>query len=96
MVNLSHQFRDRKVKKSYVAVLNGIPAELAEAAISSESAHGLGVDVNPNSSAKWQLIDHPLDDKSAVTIWRSLKYAKSLKAKENYVTSVELKPKSGR
>jgi 23S rRNA-/tRNA-specific pseudouridylate synthase len=96
MVHLSHQFRDRKVKKTYVAVVNGIPPEPMETAISSEAAHDLGVDVDPNSSDEWQLIDHPLDEKSAVTIWKSLKYAKSLKANENHFTLVELKPKSGR
>jgi 23S rRNA-/tRNA-specific pseudouridylate synthase len=96
MIDLSRQFRDRIVKKTYVAVVNGIPLDPGETAISSEGAYDLGVDVDPGSKDMWQLIDHPLDEKSAVTIWRSLKYAKSLKANENYVTLVELKPKSGR
>jgi tRNA pseudouridine65 synthase/23S rRNA pseudouridine1911/1915/1917 synthase len=96
MVDLSRQFRDRIIKKTYVAVVNGIPFEPVETAISSEGAYDLGVDVDPGSKDTWQLIDHPLDEKSATTIWRSLKYAKSLKANENYVTLVELKPKSGR
>lgn len=96
MVHLSLQFRDRKVKKTYVAAVNGIPPEPKETAISSIGAYELGVDVDPNSSDKWQLIDHPLDEKSAVTIWRALRYSKSLKANENYLTLVELKPKTGR
>lgn len=96
MVHLSLQFRDRKVKKTYSAVVNGIPPEPKESVISSISAHELGVDVDPNSSDKWQLIDEPLDEKSAVTIWRALRYSKSLKANQNYLTLVELKPKTGR
>lgn len=96
MVHLSHQFRDRKVKKTYVAVVNGIPDEPQETSISSLEAYAMGVDVDPSSKDQWQLIDYPLDEKSAVTIWRSLKYAKSLKAKQNYCTLVELKPKTGR
>ena len=96
MVHLSQQFQDRKIKKTYVAVVNGIPPEPLENAISSETAYHLGVDVDATSKTIWQHIDHALDEKSAVTIWRPLKYAKSLKANENYLTLVELKPKSGR
>lgn len=96
MVNLSTQFRDRTVKKTYTAVVNGIPLEPKETAITSRAAHAMGVDVDPNGKEDWQLIDHPLDEKHAVTIWRSLQYAKSLKAVDNYVTLVELKPKTGR
>ena len=96
MVNLSIQFRDRKVKKTYIAVVNGIPPEPVEHKISSQVAYDLGVDVNPASEIEWQLIDHALEDQSAVTIWRALRYAKSLKATEDYLTLVELKPKTGR
>ena len=64
--------------------------------ISAEAAYDLGVDVVPNNDDQWQIIDHALDEKSAVTIWRSVRYAKSLKANEKYVTLVELKPKTGR
>jgi 23S rRNA-/tRNA-specific pseudouridylate synthase len=96
MVDLSGQFRDRKVKKTYIAICNGIPPELPENSISSQDAYELGVDVDPDSDDSWQLIDHPLDEKSAVTVWRALKYAKSLKADQNYLTMVELKPKTGR
>jgi 23S rRNA-/tRNA-specific pseudouridylate synthase len=96
MVHLSLQFRDRKVKKTYVALVNGIPQEPMDTMISGEAAYDLGVDVVPNNDDQWQIIDHSLDEKSAVTIWRSVRYAKSLKAKEEYVTLVELKPKTGR
>jgi 23S rRNA-/tRNA-specific pseudouridylate synthase len=98
MVHLSHQFRDRKVKKTYVAVVNGIPPEPKETKISAVEAFQLGVDVNPQSPGSdcWQMIDSALDEKSAVTIWKALKYSKSLKAKDDHVTLVELKPKTGR
>jgi RluA family pseudouridine synthase len=96
MVNLSHQFRDRKVKKTYTALVNGIPDEPPETSITSEEAHDMGVDVDRNNSFQWQLINDPLDEKSAVTIWRPLRNLKSLKANQNYFTMVELKPKSGR
>ncbi len=98
MVHLSHQFRDRKVKKTYVAVVNGIPPEPPVARISATEAFQLGVDVDPQSPERdyWHLIDSPLEEKSAVTVWRALKYAKSLKAKDGYMTLVELKPKTGR
>ena len=96
MVHLSQQFRDRKIKKTYTAIVNGIPEELPHKAISSQEANQLGVDVDANGNETWQVIDQALDEKSAVTVWRSLKYAKSLKANDNYVTLVELKPKTGR
>ena len=96
MVNLSMQFRDRIVKKTYAAVINGIPPEPQSSRITSKEAHALGVDIDPDDGSNWQLIDHPLDEKSATTVWRAVKYAKSLKAQDNYVTLVELKPKTGR
>lgn len=108
MVHLSHQFRDRRVKKTYVAVVNGIPPEPVETAISAKEASQLGVDVvaaedeelaaveTTTKSGSWQIIDHALDEKSAITIWRTLRYAQSLKANDNHLTLVELKPKTGR
>jgi 23S rRNA-/tRNA-specific pseudouridylate synthase len=44
----------------------------------------------------WQHIDFTLEEKSAVTMWKALRYAKSLHAKDGYLTMVELKPKTGR
>lgn len=79
-----------------MAIVNGIPDEPAATSISSAEAYSMNVDVDPEEECQWQLIDEPLDEKSAVTIWRSLKYAKSLKANQNYCTLVELKPKTGR
>jgi 23S rRNA-/tRNA-specific pseudouridylate synthase len=96
MVDLSLQFRDRIVKKTYTAVVNGIPPEPPSTKLNSKEAHAIGVDIHPDEDSEWQLIDHPLDEKSAVTLWRVVKYAKSLKAQDNYVSLVELKPKTGR
>jgi 23S rRNA-/tRNA-specific pseudouridylate synthase len=96
MIHLSHQFRDRKVKKTYVAIVNGLPPESQDNSISSNEAYRLGVDVEESEEEIWQLIDHPLEEKSAITIWRALSYSRSLKANDNIFTLVELKPKTGR
>mmetsp|Transcript_18603 Transcript_18603/g.39125 ORF Transcript_18603/g.39125 Transcript_18603/m.39125 type:complete len:574 (+) Transcript_18603:66-1787(+) len=98
MVNLSQQFRERKIKKTYTAIVNGIPPEPAESQISAKEAHLRGLDVNPDAGSddRWQMIDHVLDEKSAVTAWRAIKYSNSIIASENVLTTVELKPKTGR
>jgi 23S rRNA-/tRNA-specific pseudouridylate synthase len=96
MVDLTRQFVERVVKKTYTAILNGIPSEPVETSISVDEALDLGVDVNKTEDCKWQLIDHTLDEKSAVTVWKPIKYVKSLKAKDGILTLVEMKPKTGR
>lgn len=102
MVDLSRQFVERKVKKTYTAILNGIPSEPVESSISAQEAKKLGVDVDvgehqeKDADSKWQLIDHALDEKSAVTVWKPLEYSKSLKANDGTLTLVEMKPKTGR
>ena len=80
MVHLTRQFVERKVKKTYTAILNGIPSEPAVTSITGKEAEELNVDVDPEDNDKWQLIDHTLDEKSAVTVWKPLEYVKSLKA----------------
>jgi 23S rRNA-/tRNA-specific pseudouridylate synthase len=96
MLCLSRQFHDRIVKKTYFAVINGIPTYSNESKISSKTAYELGVDVDPNDLDDWQLIDSPLDEKKAVTVWRMVRSIKSLHANDGYLTLVELKPKTGR
>jgi tRNA pseudouridine65 synthase/23S rRNA pseudouridine1911/1915/1917 synthase len=96
MVELARQFSHRVVKKTYLAIINGIPLESTETSISSRQAFEMGVDVDPNNSATWQVIDHPLDGKSSVTVWRKLRRVESLKATDGNLTLVELKPKTGR
>ena len=99
MVDVSKQFVERRVKKTYTAILNGIPSEPIESSITAEEALKLGVDVDvlqQSDDCKWQLIDHALDEKSSVTVWKPLKYVNSLKAKDDTLTIVEMKPKTGR
>ena len=98
MVDLSKQFAERRVKKTYTAILNGIPSEPAESSITTAEAKKLGVDVGKShdDGSKWQLIDHALDEKSAVTVWKPLEYSKSMKAKDETLTLVEMKPRTGR
>mmetsp|Transcript_17951 Transcript_17951/g.49745 ORF Transcript_17951/g.49745 Transcript_17951/m.49745 type:complete len:619 (-) Transcript_17951:243-2099(-) len=108
LVNLTKQFEERVVKKTYTAIVNGIPGEPAESSITTDEAIRLGVDVDvdidvgddfvgeeePNNN--WQLIDRALDDKSAITVWRVVNYTESLKANDGTLTLVELKPRTGR
>ena len=102
MEHLSSQFRDRVVKKTYTAIINGKPKEDPDGFISSRQAYELGVDVDPDSDVLWQLIDSPLKDntkdvmRNAVTIWRVVKSVNSVKARDGVLTMVELKPKTGR
>eukprot|EP00536_Pseudo-nitzschia_multiseries_P000343 jgi/Psemu1/249397/estExt_Genewise1Plus.C_50010 len=98
MVNLSEQFRDRKVKKTYTAIVNGIPREPAETEISAKEAHQIGFDIDPDTCtpSRWQMINNTLDEKRAVTAWRVIRYSNSIKANDNVMTTVELKPKTGR
>jgi 23S rRNA-/tRNA-specific pseudouridylate synthase len=97
IVDLTRQFEERRVKKTYTAIVNGIPSEPFETEISVKDALSLGVNVDPNDhDSKWQLIDNSLDEKSAITVWKTLRYSKSLKAKDGILTLVEMKPKTGR
>jgi 23S rRNA-/tRNA-specific pseudouridylate synthase len=88
--------KKRVRKQTYTAIINGIPRKPLETNISIEDTLKLGVDVDLDAGSKWQLIEHALDEKSAITAWRPLKYEKSLKANEGTLTLVEMKPKTGR
>ncbi len=97
MQNLCQQFADRQVRKTYTAIVNGIPFEAHEGAITSlRAAQDLGVDVDPKSENQWQIINVSLDQKEAITLWRSQSFTQSLKARDKTLTMVELKPKTGR
>jgi 23S rRNA-/tRNA-specific pseudouridylate synthase len=97
MVNLAQQFHDRVVKKTYMAIVNGIPDEPLESKLSSNEAFQLGVDVSEQDDhMEWQIIDSPLDDKHAITIWRSCQYVNSLYANDGCLTLIEVKLKTGR
>ena len=106
-VDLVKQFTARIIRKTYTAIINGIPKELEERAITSKQAHDLGVDVGYFDSrdavdnVMWQHIDMPLVDndkkeQTAVTVWRPVKTVDCPRAKDGKLTLVELKPKSGR
>ena len=96
MQNLCQQFSDRTIKKAYTAIVNGIPFESRQGAISSSTAYDMGVDVDSKSDDMWQHIDFTLDEKEAITFWRSKRFTKCLKAQDQTLTTVELKPKTGR
>ena len=80
LTGLGDQFADRTIKKTYTAVLNGMPTICKD---------------NP-SDREWHTIDSEVDSKSAVTLWRPIRFAKSQNAKDETVTLVEVKPQTGR
>jgi len=84
VVHLSQQFEYRKIKKTYMAIVNGSPKQPA---ILHEE---------PASTSEWNSIDHDLDGKSAETRWRVVRASQSLHGKDGRLTLVELKPKTGR
>jgi len=103
MVDVTRQFVERNIKKTYTAIINGIPDEPEVTRLTTAEAAEMGVDVldymrgeEDDGFVSWQVIDHTLDEKSAVTVWRPLQYVKSLKANDGVLTLVELKPKTGR
>ncbi|KAL7529045.1 hypothetical protein ACHAXR_006153 [Thalassiosira sp. AJA248-18] len=83
-VHLSQQFEFRKARKTYMAIVNGCPAQQL-------TSHG-----NQVSSSGWSTIDFDLDGKSAITEWRVVRKVKSLHGKDGQLTLVELRPKTGR
>ena len=79
------------MQKTYTAIVNGIPFESGEGAVTSlRAAQDMGVDVDPNAEERWQMIDFTLDEKEAITLWRSQGFTQSLKANDNTLTTVEL------
>ena len=100
MVHMSKQFHDRVVQKTYTAIVNGIPEENSNAWITSQEAVlKYGVDTNGDTDPEdtpWQLIDSPLDNQHAVTLWRVRQYVPSLRARDGTITLVECQPQTGR
>ena len=108
MVELTRQLKYRIVKKTYTAIVNGVPKEFEDRSITRKQAHDLGVDVGPfddttdvGEDVKWQHISEVLTNKSkqtqeAVTVWRPITTVDCPKAKDGKLTLVQLKPKSGR
>lgn len=102
MVELCKMFKERKAKKTYTAIVNGDILEPKDTSISTEEAEKLGVcigDATDVESRKrsWQVIDNDLEDQNAVTVWRRVKqYTGVANARNNTLSMVELKPKTGR
>eukprot|EP00580_Thalassiosira_gravida_P012710 CAMPEP_0201629822 /NCGR_PEP_ID=MMETSP0493-20130528/4350_1 /ASSEMBLY_ACC=CAM_ASM_000838 /TAXON_ID=420259 /ORGANISM="Thalassiosira gravida, Strain GMp14c1" /LENGTH=479 /DNA_ID=CAMNT_0048100879 /DNA_START=372 /DNA_END=1811 /DNA_ORIENTATION=+ len=97
MVELGLAFKERRVKKTYTAIVNGDIKEPKETSISSDEAKKLGVCIgNERETTSWQLIEHALEEQSAVTIWRPLRRWPLENARNDTVSLVELKPKTGR
>ena len=102
MVELSRMFKERKAKKTYTAIVNGDILEPQESAITSQDAEKLGVCIGDTKDVEsrkrpWQIIDNELEDQNAVTIWRRVKQYKGIEnARNNTLSVVELKPKTGR
>ena len=80
-VHLSQQFEYRKARKTYTAIVNGIP-------VPSENEQ--------SPSSEWNMINYDLEGKTAITQWRVLRTVKSLHGRDGQLTLVELKPKTGR
>ncbi|KAL7552886.1 hypothetical protein ACHAWF_016131, partial [Thalassiosira exigua] len=99
MVELCRMFKERKVKKTYTALVNGDIKEQNETAISSDAARSHGVCIEGSHTtcdAPWQIIEEPLEGQSATTIWRVLQRRSLENARKNTIALVELKPKTGR
>lgn len=104
MQDLSKQFAERRAKKTYTAIVNGDILEPKESTITSHEAINMGVCINSannETGSKWNLIDQDLETdegklQSAVTIWRLLDKWSLKDARNDTVSLVELKPKTGR
>lgn len=97
MVELARMFKERKVKKTYTAIVNGDIQEPVATSITSKEAESQGVCIgNDEKVTHWQIIDKELDDRSAITIWRVVRKMKLVNARNDTVSLVELKPKTGR
>lgn len=96
LVDITRQFEVRQVKKTYTAIVNGMIHGTPANFLSSREARDMGVDVDADDDSQWQLTKTLLNDKEAVTIWRKLESFNSSKARDQCVTLVELKPKTGR
>ena len=105
-IDLLKQFRDRTIKKTYCALVNGTPDEPAEMRLSTPKVEELigrverSIDGEKAGYGDWQLIDHALENESvtqsAITVWRRLKAVPRTEARQGKLTLVELKPQTGR
>lgn len=96
MDHLTRQFRERHVKKTYAAIINGIPQQNSDNFITSKLAYEMGFHVDPSSKDMYCLIDSPLEQKPAVSIMRVRQSVKSTLARDGVFTLVEVKILTGR
>lgn len=79
------------------AIVNGDILEPSETSITSNEAQSQGVCIgNEEETSSWQIIDKELDDQLATTIWRTVRKMKLENARNDTISLVELKPKTGR
>jgi 23S rRNA-/tRNA-specific pseudouridylate synthase len=98
VVHLARQFEDRRVQKTYTAIVYGLPT--CDTVLTAQQARDLGVDIDmdddEDSSTIWHLAANLLDGKEAVTVWRVLRSIPAPDTLFGCVSVVELKPKTGR
>lgn len=90
LVAMSTLFECREVDKTYTAIINGIPDESLCTSLTREEAERLGV------NHSWNIINEELDNKPCITLWRTLQTSHSTLARDNTLTKIEIKLKTGR
>ncbi len=93
---LSQQFAERKVVKEYTAIVNGDIIVDGDGGGGGDE-HDDGDDSDKmKSSGNWNIVNYPLGNKYSITLWRKLRCAQSLHAKDGTLTLVEVRPLTGR
>ena len=92
LVALTNQFKNREIEKLYTATLNGLPEFYKEY---QESVQQSG-QVELSDDMIWHTIDYKIEEKSAITLWRSTKIAHSSRANNQCITQIDARPKTGR
>uniref|UniRef100_A0A7S4MIQ2 Pseudouridine synthase RsuA/RluA-like domain-containing protein n=1 Tax=Odontella aurita TaxID=265563 RepID=A0A7S4MIQ2_9STRA len=88
--HLYGQFRNRIVKKTYTAVVNGIPQ-------GCDDDHDHDDDDDDRTAGnEWNVIDYPLGGKYAITSWKALRTVDSLHAKDGTLALVRVALHTGR
>ena len=85
MDSLYEQFKERRVVKTYHAIVNGVPKNCVPEDDKASVETG-----------KWNIVYFPLGGKMAMTKWRTVRSASSLNSKDGILTLVEVQPRTGR
>jgi len=91
LASLADQFKNRKIEKSYVALLNGVPSQYREISKNLKPKESLDL-----TDEKWHIINFPIEEKEAISKWKATKICHSPFAKDEILTLVEVQPKTGR